>query len=491
MCIFAVLKLRSMTQLPATDIAQRILANFQYSPTENQMEAINMLSLFLADGDENKVFLLTGFAGTGKTTLIGALVHALEAIGGRSVLLAPTGRAAKVLSGYCGRPASTIHKKIYFPDITPEGYMVLNIKENKHKKRSVFIVDEASMIPDSEQNNRFGNYSGRDVLADLVQFIYNGSGCCMILVGDTAQLPPVGLDVSPALNINYLKATFHLSLSSFELTQVIRQAENSQILRNATRIRHHIQSEKFVPPFFFKEQKYDVQHITDHDMEDALSNAYSKFGSSESVIICRSNKRANLYNRHLRMSVYGYESQITAGDRVMIVKNNYFWLPDSSPAGFIANGDIAEIECITKIEERYGFLFADARIRLTDYADMESITVKLLLDTLNSESPNLPWEQYRALFNALQEDYAELTSRRSKMESIRNDLYFNALQVKFAYALTGHKTQGGQWKCVFVELGWLTQEHINKDFLRWLYTAVTRASEQLFLVNFPDLLFDN
>ena len=471
-------------------IASHILSHFQHEPTQDQDVLISKLSAFLEDKNQEKIFLLKGFAGTGKTSLVSALVAAAAQMRLKSVLLAPTGRAAKVLSNYCGHPAQTIHKKIYFPKITPEGHLTLTIKENKHSN-TLFVVDEASMIPDSEKNNRFGNYTGRDLLSDLIAFVYNKKNCFMILVGDTAQLPPVGLEISPALNPKNTHHFSHLSLDTYELTQVVRQAENSPILRNATRVRQHIQSENFRPPFLYSAVSSNFQYINAQEMEDALNTAYSKYGSEEVIVICRSNKRTNLFNRHIRASTYNYEPEITAGDQIMIVKNNYFWLSESDETDFIANGEMAVIERIKKFEELYGFHFADARIRLIDYPEMASLEVKLLLDTLDSENPNLPWEQYRALFNALDEELSDsIGSRRNRMDTIRQNPYFNALQIKFSYALTCHKTQGGQWKCVFIDQGWLTEEHINKEFFRWIYTAITRATEQLYLVNFSDYLID-
>ncbi|MCL2042492.1 MAG: AAA family ATPase [Bacteroidales bacterium] len=470
-------------------MGSQILSHFPHAPTHDQSVVIEKLAHFIADKNPNKVFLLKGFAGTGKTTLVSALVAAVTEMKLKTVLLAPTGRAAKVLSGYCGRPAQTIHKKIYFPNITPEGHLKLTVKENKHSN-TLFIVDEASMIPDSEKDNRFGNYTGRDLLSDLINFVYNGKNCFMILVGDSAQLPPVGLEISLALDPQNTTHFSHLSLEMYELTQVVRQAEDSRILRNATRIRQHIQSENFQPPFLYPDVAFDFRYIDGQEMEDALNTACSRYGAEDVIVICRSNKRANLFNRHIRASNYGYEPQITAGDQIMIVKNNYFWLSDAAETDFIANGEMAEVERIKRFEERYGFHFADARIRLIDYPEMESLEVKLLLDTLESESPNLPWEQYRALYNALDEEllHTGAGSRRARMDVIRKNPYFNALQIKFSYALTCHKTQGGQWKCVFVEQGWLTPEHINKEFLRWIYTAITRATEQVYLVNFSDYL---
>jgi exodeoxyribonuclease-5 len=472
-------------------VASHILSHFQHEPTQDQAVLITKLADFLENKNQNKIFLLKGFAGTGKTTLVSALVAAVAQMRLKNVLLAPTGRAAKALSGYCRCPAQTIHKKIYFPKITPEGHLKLTIKENRHSN-TLFVVDEASMIPDSEKNNRFGDYTGRDLLSDLISFVYNGKNCFMILVGDTAQLPPVGLEISPALDAKNSSHFSSLSLDTYELTQVVRQAEDSHILRNATRVRQHIQLGNFRPPFLYSDVSFDFQYINGVEMEDALNTAYSRYGSEEVVVVCRSNKRANLFNHHIRASSYGYEPQITAGDQIMIVKNNYFWLSESEETDFIANGEMAVIERIKKFEECYGFHFADARIRLIDYPEMESLEVKLLLDTLESESPNLPWEQYRTLYNALDEELSHtgIASRRNRMDAIRQNPYFNALQVKFSYALTCHKTQGGQWKCVFIDQGWLTQEHINKEFLRWIYTAITRATEQLYLVNFSDYLVD-
>jgi exodeoxyribonuclease-5 len=470
-------------------IRSLILSQIKYEPTEDQQTLVDKLSAFLTDQDKNKMFLLRGYAGTGKSAMVSALVCILPRIGLKSVLLGPTGRAAKVLSNYCKKPAQTIHKKIYFPNVTPEGHILLELKANKHTD-TIFFVDEASMIPDAEKTNRFGDYTGRDLLDDLIRFVYNQKNCALILIGDRAQLPPVGLQISPALDRETLDNKFHLSIIEHELTQVVRQAQDSGILKNAIFLREHIRSDNFERPFFLSKPAGDVCPITNYEMEDALYDAYSHYGEDESIVVCRSNKIANIFNRNIRMLIHGREGIVETGDRIMIVKNNYYWLPESSPAGFIANGDLATIERITRTEERYGFMFADAQIRLIDYPDMPSFEVKLLLNTLDSETPALSWEQYRSLFSAVQEDYMYIPSKKKRMEAIREDAYFNALQIKFSYALTCHKTQGGQWKCVFVDQGYITQEQINKEFLRWLYTAVTRASERLYLVNFSDWFFE-
>lgn len=469
-------------------IKSLILSRVRYTPTEDQYDLAGKLSVFLTDRNQDKLFLLQGYAGTGKSTMVSALVGILPQIGLKSVLLGPTGRAAKVLSGYSKKPAQTIHKKIYFPNTTPEGHLLLELKTNKHSN-TIFFVDEASMIPGGGNGSRFGDYTGRNLLEDLISFVYNGKNCAMILIGDRAQLPPVGLEISPALDRTLLRSSFNLNIIEHELTQVVRQAQDSGILKNATFLREHINVGNLKNPFFLNEPEPDVRPISNYEMEDALYSSYSKYGDEETVVVCRSNKRANLFNRNIRMLIHGREGIMEAGDQIMIVKNNYHWLPESSAAGFIANGDMAVVERIKKIEERYGFTFASAEIRLIDYPDLPSFEVKLLLDTLDAETSALSWEQYRALFAAVQEDYAEIPSKKKRMEAIREDPYFNALQIKFSYALTCHKTQGGQWKSVFVDQGYITPEQVNKEYLRWLYTAVTRASERLYLVSFSEWFF--
>lgn len=467
---------------------QNILSEFHFTPTSDQSILIQKLSDFLKNGNSRKLFLLKGYAGTGKTTVISALVNALRKNRIGTVLLAPTGRAAKVLSDYSHKQAFTIHKKIYFPGLTPEGYIVLKIKDNLHKN-TVFIVDESSMIPDSENGNRFGNYSGRSLLDDLADYVYNDNNCSLILIGDTAQLPPVGLEISPALDVQNLKSKFNIYLASHELTQVVRQAQNSEILKNATSLRKKIADNDFHLPFFEDRQKADFRRVSGYDLEDELNTAYSRYGSEDVVVICRSNKQANNFNRQIRARVWGRNDLLTAGDQLMIVKNNYFWLPEESSAGFIANGEMAELLKIKKTEERYGFHFAHATIRLLDYPNENDLEVLLLMDTLDIESPALSWEEYQKLYQAIMQDYMHIPSKRQRMELIRKNEYFNALQIKFAYALTCHKTQGGQWRCVFIDQGWITEEMINKEFVRWLYTALTRASEKVFLINFSDAFF--
>ncbi|MDD4848433.1 MAG: AAA family ATPase [Bacteroidales bacterium] len=466
-----------------------ILSELPFTPTSDQAMLIRNLSDFIHETSSRKLFLLKGYAGTGKTTVISALVNALRKTRIKTVLLAPTGRAAKVLSEYSHQQAFTIHKKIYFPGLTPEGYIVLQIKDNLHKN-TIFIVDESSMIPDSDKGNRFGNYSGRSLLDDLMDFVYNDQNCSMILIGDTAQLPPIGLAVSPALDVENLRSRFNIQLFSYELTQVVRQAQNSEILQNATALRLKISDKDVRLPFFVDRKKADFKRVLGYDLEDELNNAYGRYGSDEVVVICRSNKQANLFNRQIRSRVWGRNEELAAGDQLMIVKNNYFWLPEESSAGFIANGEMAQLLKIKKIEERYGFHFAHAIIHLIDYPQENDLEVLLLMDTLDMESPALTWEKYQQLYQEIMQDYMHIPSKRQRMELIRSNEYFNALQIKFAYALTCHKTQGGQWKCVFVDQGWITEEMIEQDYLRWLYTALTRASEKVFLLNFADRFFE-
>lgn len=467
---------------------QLIISELPFSPTSDQAELIHKLAMFIQDPNERNLFLLKGYAGTGKTTVISALVKSLRKKRIGSVLLAPTGRAAKVLSEYSQKQAFTIHKKIYFPGLTPEGYIVLKIKDNLHKN-TIFIVDESSMIPDSDNGNRFENYSGRSLLDDLINYVYNDHHCSLILIGDTAQLPPVGLDFSPSLDIQNLKSKFNVQITSHELTLVVRQAQDSEILQNATFLRNKIADNNYELPLFFDRKKTDFQRITGYDLEDELNMAYNRFGSEEVVVINRSNKHANNFNKQIRSRVWGRNDQLMTGDQLMIVKNNYFWVSEESSIGFIANGEMAELLKIKKIEDRYGFRFAHATIHLVDYPQENDLEVILLMDTLDLETPSFPFEQYQQLYQAVLQDYIHIPSKRKRMEMIRKDKYFNALQIKFAYALTCHKTQGGQWKCVFIDQGWLRDDMIDKEYLRWLYTALTRASEKVFLINFSDKFF--
>ena len=425
--------------------------------------------------------MLKGYAGTGKTTLVSALVKSLPAIGKRSVLIAPTGRAAKVLSKYSKKFASTIHRKIYWIRTNKRGNTFIKLKENLHSN-TIFIVDEASMISEASDSG-FGN---RSLLQDLIKYVYEGIDCKLILIGDKAQLPPVNLDISPALNEEILFLNYNKQVISKELTEVVRQKKDSLILENATRIRKKISVNDYSHPKFSTNSEV-VQINTGEDLQEALECAYSNEGVNNTTILCRSNKRANQYNQQVRIKIRWQENEISTGDKLMIVRNNYFWLDENSNAGFIANGDIVEVIKIKEVIERYGFRFAKAVIQMTDYENKKELDVILLLDTLMSEKSALTYEQYKALYREVGLDYK---GEKEINKKIKENIFFNALQVKFAYAITCHKSQGGQWDNVFVDLGYYTDDMLDKSFFRWLYTAFTRASKKLYLINFNDDFFN-
>ena len=465
-----------------------LLKAFPYPPTPGQEELLSRLSVFLTASwrNPNALFILRGYAGTGKTTVVRALVEVLPQLHLRTALMAPTGRAAKVLSGYTRKQANTIHRKIYFAWTNKEGRIELRLQENKHKN-TLFIVDEASMIQNAGNDGML--LSSRSLLEDLFTYVQQGDNCRLLFIGDTAQLPPVGLDTSPALDITYLKTAFHLSIETFELKEVVRQSLRSGVLYNATRVREQVTKGAFGLPLFELLDYKDIRRLAGSELEEELNNALASSGKENSVVICRSNKRANIFNREIRRRVLYFDTDIAAGEYLMVVKNNYFWLPEGSPAGFIANGDIIELLRIRKIEELYGFRFADVTIRFVDYPDEKELDVMILMDTLNSETAALSSAENNRLFQSVMEDFQDIRSRKGRVDKVKVSPYFNALQVKYAYALTCHKTQGGQWDTVFVDQGYLNEKMMNVEFLRWLYTAVTRTTKKLFLVNFEDKFF--
>jgi len=472
-----------------SDIESLLLVQFRYQPTPGQRSLISRLAQFIHEYRKPSLFVLKGYAGTGKTSIVSAMVNMLGTLNLKSVLLAPTGRAAKVLSGYSGRRAYTIHKKIYRAVSRSDGTIALSLQPNLHTN-TLFIVDEASMIQDSFQSGDFSLFSSRNLLEDLFDYVKNGKNCKIMLIGDTAQLPPVGLSISPALEISNLRSRFSIDIRHFELTEVVRQAAHSGILNNATFIREKIALRITDIPYFRIDGMRDVIRIDGTELEDALINTISSGMEEETVVICRSNKRANIFNQEIKRRILFQDSELSAGDLLMVVKNNYYWLPQVSYAGFIANGDIIELLKINKYYDIYGFRFADAVIRMLDYPEEKELEVKLILDTLHVESASLPREENDKLFNAVIEDFQDIPQKRKRIEKVKNDPFFNALQVKFAYALTCHKTQGGQWKNVFVDMGYVTDQMLDVEYLRWLYTAVTRATEKLYLVNFHDKFFD-
>ncbi len=463
---------------------------FVHNPTKDQAVAISHLAAFAVSNKNNPLYLLKGYAGTGKTSLIGAFVKMLTAEKKRFVLMAPTGRAAKVLSKYTGRFASTIHRRIYL-FVTGSDGITRMIKGKNRLENTFFIIDESSMIGDGSTND--GTYvSQNNLLDDLMDYVFSGSGNKLLLVGDTAQLPPVGMDLSPALDLEFLKASYDVTAYSFEMKEVMRQALDSAILYAATLLRKKIEQNSFEPPFFFKKTfNKDIEIIDSADLfEEYLQQAFYGDGDDDkSIIVCRTNKRANLFNKQVRQRILQRENILEAGDKIMIVKNNYYWLDNDSSVGFLANGDIAEVVRVVKTENMYGFDFAEAEIRLVDYPQVKEINVKLLLDTLDLETPALPKEKQNLLFETVMEDYSGIPSYKKRVASVQKNPYYNALQIKFAYAMTCHKTQGGQWPYVFIDQGYLNDDMLNKEFLRWLYTALTRSTSKVYLVNFNPEFF--
>ena len=473
------------------ELFQILLKSFGFTPTDGQRTVLYHLAAFILSEKQNPTYLLQGYAGTGKTTLVTTLVKTLPMIGMRYQLMAPTGRAAKVLSGYTGKTASTIHRKIYRFQAHADGSLRMTRAENK-SKNTIFIVDECSMISDDLSN-------GRSLLDDLINYVFSGENCRLLLIGDNAQLPPVGLDVSPANDINVLKNEFGLTVAAYELTEVMRQEVESGILYNATALRNveTFQETSLQLPLFTTNGFSDVHRIEPQEFEELLWQNFNGKTNNEAVIICRSNKRANMFNQAIRARILQEEGEISTGDKLMVVKNNYFWTDENKNISFIANGDMIELMRINNIEEMYGFHFADVEIQLTDYQEETNLSVKIILETLTSDSPALTSEESERFYKAVEEDYMDIPNKRERYKAMKQNPYFNALQVKFGYALTCHKTQGGQWPTVFIDAPYInnveTHDHASLQIgdLRWFYTAVTRAQRQLYFVNFKDDYFVN
>jgi ATP-dependent exoDNAse (exonuclease V) alpha subunit len=458
---------------------------FPFTPTIKQDLFFQQIAEFCTNEDNNEIFVLKGYAGTGKTTVISTIVNNVTEINKKYVLLAPTGRAAKVISNYSQKPAFTIHKKIYFPKKVAGG-VSFTMQQNKHKN-TLFIVDEASMISDS--NTDSNAFEKGSLLDDLISYVYSGTNCKMILLGDTAQLPPVNLDISPALNIDTLGMHYNKEIKHIEFDEVMRQEEKSGILFNATELRDVLKEELY-ESFKFNLKGYkDIIRLTDgYDIQDAINSAYSNYSIEDTAFIVRSNKRANQYNEQIRTRILDKDSELSTGDFLMVVKNNYFWLKDSDEAGFIANGDIIEVLEIFSILELYGFKFAKVKIRMVDYPNQIPLETVLLLDTITSESPSLTYEESNKLYQEVLLDY-EGETKYKKFQKVKENEFFNALQVKFSYAITCHKSQGGQWNTVFIEQPYLPNG-IDRDYIRWLYTAITRAKDKLYLIGFKDENFE-
>lgn len=466
------------------DLFGQLTKSFGFEPTEGQSIVLYHLSAFLLSQKENPTYILRGYAGTGKTTLVKALVKTLPMIGMKYVLMAPTGRAAKVLSSYTGQNASTIHRRIYQAKAFPDGSIRITRAENK-SKNTLFIVDEASMIGEQRE------FGGSSLLDDLLSYVFSGESCRLLLIGDTAQLPPVESSESPALNCDYLKSEFPVTAATYELTEVKRQALESGILYNATDIRQLLSQKlyEYHLPIFHLQGFDDIQKIEPEAFEEMLHNAFANTSDNEAVIVCKSNKRANMFNQAIRGRILNIEGEIATGDKLMVVKNNYFWANGNDVISFIANGDMAELRKIKHFEDMYGFRFADVELSFTDYPDAPNIEAKILLDTLNSNSPSLTEEENKRLFSAIEEDYMDIPNRRDRYKEMKKNPWFNALQVKFAYALTCHKTQGGQWNTVFIDSSLNLKETLEVEDLRWLYTALTRAQERVYFVNFKEEFF--
>lgn len=455
-----------------------------FSLTPGQQNAASLLSEFIMHHKKDSCFLLKGYAGTGKTTLLGSLVKTLNELGLKAVLLAPTGRAAKVLSAYCNAPAFTIHKWIYRQRSDGDGFGHFDINFN-NLKNAVFIVDEASMLTNNQiDGSLFG--SGR-LLDDLLSFINQGEGCKLILSGDNAQLPPVGFEESPALDSNELQA-MGLNVVEALLTEVVRQEQESGILYNATLLREMLSEESITTPKFKLEGFSDIVKLSGADLLEVLEETYSKYDREGTVVLCYSNKRANRYNEGIRGRILWREEELSPGDFIMIAKNSYYWVEGSKEISFIANGDIAEVLRVRRTTEMYGFRFADVLLRFSDYNDIE-IEARIILDTLTLDGPALNSNQMRTLYDSVAEDYAHLKTKKERYKKMKEDPYFNAMQCKFAYAVTCHKAQGGQWPAVFIDQGFFKEDMMSREYLRWLYTALTRATEKVYLVNFAKDFF--
>ena len=465
------------------ELKYRIRQTFGFTPTAEQEYALDVFARFMTDSDDQVVMIMRGSAGTGKTTLAGAIVRAMAALKQKMILLAPTGRAAKVFSLNAGHAAYTIHRRIYRQKSAGD-LSSFNLNDNLNHD-TLFIIDEASMIA----NQGYGDsaFGSGCLLDDLMTFVYQsgrGSNCRMLLIGDKAQLPPVGEDESPALMADVLRC-YGMRVYECDLNQVLRQGEESGILWNATQIRQMITHDEMtqLPKVRFAGFA-DIQMVPGGELIDALSTSYYRVGTDETIVITRSNKRANIYNQGIRNQVLDREDELCRGDQLMIVKNNYFWTEGSKEIPFIANGDIAVVQRVRHVHELYGFRFAEVTMQLPDYDDFEQ-TATVCLDTLTSEAPALTHEQQEQLYNAVMEDYADIPQKAERIKKMKTDRYYNALQVKFAYAVTCHKAQGGQWAHVYLDQGYMTDDMLTPDYIHWLYTAFTRATEQLYLVNWP------
>ncbi|MBN2166254.1 MAG: AAA family ATPase [Marinilabiliaceae bacterium] len=465
-------------------ISKLFIKAIKFAPTESQLKLIEGFGSFLMSTESNRLLLVKGYAGTGKTWVMSAIVQVLKELNINVVLMAPTGRAAKVLSVYSNSPAYTIHKVIYRQQGSGTGSF--NLNWNKYRD-TLFIVDEASMI--SNSSNEYSMFGSGRLLDDLFEFIQQGANCKLVLVGDTAQLPPVGLDQSPALDVQLLNYMGY-EVDEFFLNDVIRQEQKSGILQNATSFRNALESDIINIPKIIVKSFTDVECINGEVLIDKISNCYDFYGEDNTIIICRSNKRASLFNKGIRNSILYREEELIPGDYLMVIKNNYFWTEKVKDIDFIANGDIAKVVRISGYEELYGLRFANVTLCFPDYEFLE-LDVKIILDILLVETAGFTREQSEAFYNEVIQDYADIKSKKNQFDELRKNPYFNAVQVKYGYAVTCHKAQGGQWPAVFVDQGYVSDDDKKEGYLRWLYTAITRATEKLFFVNFPDSQIEN
>lgn len=473
------------TMLSKQQFIDTFIKHVPHIPTEGQHVAIRKITHFLYKTEPGQLFILKGYAGTGKTTLISALVKTFDEFKKKTALLAPTGRAAKVFSVYSGKKAFTIHKFIYRIR-SKEGIVEIIRKENKWNN-TLFIVDEVSMISNnSHESELFGN---KNLLSDLMDFVFEGENNKLLFIGDDAQLPPVHSHESPALNIQFLKNSFHLEIDEYQLTDVVRQASESGILFNATILRNKINNQQYSFPIFSNQFFRDFVSISSVDLEEELNKLYAIYRPEEIVIITRSNKRALFFNNEVRNRIFFRENQIASGDYIMAIKNNYHWIEEDSEVGFLANGDMMEIQNIVKTNSLYGFDFADIRVRLCDYPNFPDVEIKVILNSLETDSASLSQADLKLLYQEVSKDYEDIPNKRARFLKIKNNPYLNAAQVKFSYSLTCHKTQGGQWKITFIDFNLFKDQSLDKEQLRWLYTAITRTTEKVYLLNFPEDFF--
>jgi len=471
--------------LSKTQFLSLLREQVPHVPTSGQEVAMAKMTDFLYKKEPKQLFILKGYAGTGKTTLISALVRVFENLQKRTVLLAPTGRAAKVFASYSGVKAYTIHKHIY--KITQkQGFVKVSRKMNM-ATHTLYIVDEASMLScEGGSGDLFGS---RELLTDLMEYVFEGENNKLLFIGDDAQLPPVQSDESPALNLDFLTANFNVIINTCQLTDVVRQANDSGILYNATLLRNILNKKKYKLPFFSIFPFDDIKQIGSMDLEDELNSLYAHYNPEEIVVVTRSNKRAYIFNNEIRNRIFCRENRLAAGDFLMAVKNNYYWIDELSEVGFIANGDLMEVMSITKTKELYGFNFMDIRVRLCDYPNYPDVEIKIILESLETQGASMTNEQNNQLYQEIAKDYEHIPNKRTRFMKIKNNPFLNAVQVKYSYSLTCHKTQGGQWKVVLVDIGFFTEDKMDKEFVRWLYTALTRATEKVYLVNFDEKFF--